>query len=320
MFYTSIDIKKSSHKIDYNSTILSIGSCFSENIGVKLQKTHFNIDINPFGVLFNPVSIKQSIEFLMEKQFFKAHNLIKTGSMWGSFAHSTHFSDMNMNDCLLKINSRIQHASEMLRHANTLILTFGIAWIYTYIPDNTIVANCHKFPSSSFNRRRISSNEIVTQYNNLIDKLLQLNPNLQIIFTVSPVRHIKDGATENNISKGILLQAVQELVQMHSNSQYFPSYEIMLDELRDYRFYAPDMLHPSDTAIEYIFNKFRDVYFNKETNAIYEEINQYNSQVNHRPLHPESNEFQLFKQKLNERGEILKRKYPFMIDKPNQKS
>jgi GSCFA family len=312
MFYTKIDIQKSDYKIDYNSAIISLGSCFSENIGSKLQQAYFDIQINPFGVLFNPISIKQTLENLIDQKIFTQNDLIKTGSLWGSLSHSTLYSDTEPKVCLQKINKSAQNAASKLLHAQTLLITLGTAWVYTTLDSNRVVANCHKIPAKHFSRRRLTVNEIVDQYTDLIQKLKILNPHLHLIFTVSPVRHIKDGATENNISKGILLQATQELVQTHTNLHYFPSYEIMLDELRDYRFYAADMLHPSDTAINYIFDRFSDTFFKTETINAYNEIRQFNSLLNHRPLHQNSSEYNLFLSRIDAKKLDLIQKYPFI--------
>lgn len=312
MFYTKIDLPTSDHKLRYESSILSIGSCFSENIGLKLQNAYFDIDINPFGVQFNPISIKQCICALVDKKQFTATDLTQTGSLWGSLAHSTLFSDVDVDNTLVKINTRAESASKKIREAQTLIITFGTAWIYTHNATNSVVANCHKIASNEFTRSRLTVPEIVEQYTNLLNNLKTINPTLHIIFTVSPVRHIKDGATENNISKGILLQAIQEIVRTDPKTHYFPSYELMVDELRDYRYYADDMLHPSEIAINHLFTKFSEVFFGSETANAYNAICQYNSTKNHRPIHPNTTEHQLLTYNLQLKKKELLEKYPFL--------
>lgn len=312
MFYTKINISNSDHKLNYDAPMLSVGSCFSENIGLKLQNAYFDIDINPFGVLFNPISIRQSISDLLENKHFTASDLMQTGSLWGSFGHSTLFSDVDAAVCLAKINERAAAAAKKLTEAKTLIITFGTAWVYRHIATDKVVANCHKVDAKEFIRFRLAASEIAEQYIILINQLKAVNPALQIIFTVSPVRHIKDGATENNISKGILLQAIQAITKLTPNTHYFPAYELMVDELRDYRYYANDMLHPSETAINYIFDRFCEAFFSSQTMMAYKEICQYNSTKSHRPLHPESSEYNLFIQNLELKKCSLIDKYSFL--------
>lgn len=312
MFYTKIDLQKSDYKISYESTILSMGSCFSENIGLKLKNAYFDIDINPYGVLFNPISIKQSICDLLELKQYDADDLIKTGSLWGSLGHSTLFSDENTADCLTKINTRANHAAKKIREASSLIITFGTAWTYRHNATDKVVANCHKLAAHEFTRYRLTAHEIIEQYNNLLTQLKSINPTIHVIFTVSPVRHIKDGATENNISKGILLQAIQEIVKLNSNTHYFAAYELLVDELRDYRYYASDMLHPSETAINHIFTKFTEVFFGQYTHNTYNDICQYNSTKNHRPLHPNTSDYKLFLKNIELKKNNLLDKYPFL--------
>lgn len=315
MFSTKIDIQSSAAKIEYSSKILTLGSCFSENIGTKLKDGCFDVDINPFGVLFNPFSISESIKLLLQKKTFTSNDLFYHNSLWGSFTHSTHFSDSNAEKCLHNINSRFEKASDSLNSTDYLIITFGTAWVYKLAESEKIVANCHKLPSTKFIRERLGANEISETYSELITNLHAINPKLNIIFTVSPVRHWKDGPTENNISKGILLQAVQEIVSAHSQTYYFPAYEILLDELRDYRFYAPDMLHPSEVAVDYIFDAFTKVYFNAETLNCFKQVKQVQTGLAHRPQHTESAEFKTFKANLESKKTNLLTTYPVLKDR-----
>jgi len=312
MFTTKVEIEPSAHKIDYLSRILMLGSCFSENIGSKLQNACFEVDVNPFGVLFNPASIAEGIQLLLDKKVFTTDDLFQHHSLWGSFMHSTLFSNSNAELCISKINARLSEASEKLQKTNYLMLTFGTSWIYKLAESGKVVANCHKVPSEKFLRERLSTEHIVEMYNDIILKLKNINPALKIVFTVSPVRHWKDGPTENTISKGILLQAVQEIVKKHKDTHYFPAYEIVIDELRDYRYYAADMLHPSEVAVDYIFNTFSLAFFNKNTLQCMHEVNQYQNGLLHRPIHTDTIEYEKFtKHLLSKKQEILN-KYPFL--------
>jgi hypothetical protein len=312
MFRTVVEITPEKNKISYEDQLLTIGSCFSENIGGRLKSAFFSVDINPFGVLFNPVSIKNSLEKLIDKKNFSEEDIFKHGSLWSSFSHSTLFSSVDQRDCLQKINERIEVSSTTIGHARFLLITFGTAWVFESNETREVVSNCHKLPSNNFTRRRLRMEEIVETYDTLLSKLHQLNPLLQIIFTVSPIRHWKDGAHENNISKSILLMAIDTIKEQFDFVSYFPAYEIQLDELRDYRFYESDMFHPSDTAIEYIWKRFSETYFSEETQAIKTELEQLTAQLKHRSINPDSQENKAFIQSLEKKKELLKQKYPFL--------
>jgi hypothetical protein len=312
MFRTIIEIEPSKQKISYENQLITIGSCFSENIGQRLKNAYFKVDSNPFGVLFNPVSIKNSLDLLIEKKLFTEKDIFKNGSLWSSFSHSTLFSSVDQAECLININNRIEAAINHLEQADFMFITFGTAWVYLLKETGELVSNCHKLPSNTFIRKRLSIEEIVEAYIVLLEKLHQLNPNLRIIFTVSPIRHWKDGAHENNISKSILLLAIEELKERYDFIDYFPAYEIHLDELRDYRFYATDMFHPSDTAIDYIWKRFSETYFTDETLLIKTELEHLNTQLNHRSINPESQEHIAFRQSLEKKKKVLTQKYPFL--------
>lgn len=312
MFTTKVDIQPSVHKIGYTSKIMTFGSCFSENIGSKLQNACFDTDVNPYGVLFNPASIAESIQLLLDKKVFTTDDLFKHNSLWGSFMHSTQFSDSNSEGCLTKINTRLTAASDNIQKTDYLLLTFGTAWIYKLSESGKVVANCHKVPSEKFLRERLSTEVIVEMYNSIILELKKTNPELKIVFTVSPVRHWKDGPTENTISKGILLQAIQEITKAHKNTYYFPAYEIVMDELRDYRYYATDMLHPSEVAVDYIFNAFSNAFFDKNTIQCMNEINQYKNGLSHRPIHTDTIEYEKFTKHLLSKKQELLNKYPIL--------
>ncbi len=272
MFQTKVEIPVSKEKISYEDKIMTLGSCFAQNIGLKLQEVWFNTNINPFGVLYNPVSIQKSIELLLENKIFTEKDLIENRGLWQSFLHSSLFSDVTAQKCLAKINERYQRASHFLIHADFLLITYGTAWVFEEKKTGNVVSNCHKLPAKHFVRRRLTVEQIVNDYSELIAKLQQLFPKMKLIFSVSPIRHWKDGAHENNLSKSILLLAIDELQLIFPQVQYFPAYEIQMDELRDYRFYAADMLHPSDVAVDYIWKCFSDTYFDEVTQKIKKEL------------------------------------------------
>ncbi|GHV43843.1 hypothetical protein FACS1894180_4140 [Bacteroidia bacterium] len=293
-FTTTVDTMPASVKIDYRSRVLSFGSCFSENIGARLQRAMFQIDINPFGVLFNPASIAQNIDSLMENKALTANNLLKNGSLYFNFSFNTSFSATSAEKCLEQINARFVSAVANLKNADFLLITFGTAWIFELRCTGELVANCHKLPAENFLRRRLSIDEIVFIFEKLFLKLKTVNQNLRIILTVSPVRHAKDGLHENNLSKSILLLAAEKLQQMFANVAYFPAYEIVMDELRDYRFYAPDLLHPSEMAIDYVWEKFAETFFSEKTKKTVHLAEKFAAACKHIPLHPETEEYSNF--------------------------
>lgn len=319
MYTTKIDIPASSFKIGYENNILTFGSCFSENIGMKLSESYFSVETNPFGVLYNPLSIYNSINYLIDNKHFTSEDLFFDGSLWHSFSHSSLFSDITPDGCLNKINSRLECAVSFLRKTNVLLITLGTAWVYEYIADGRVVSNCHKLPAKNFLRYRLTTDDIVERYTELIWKLKSILPELQIIFTVSPIRHWKDGAHENNISKGILLQAVDSLQKQFDHVAYFPAYEIQLDELRDYRYYADDMLHPSDMAVNYIWKRFSETYFADDTLQLKKELEQLKSDLSHRPFQPHSDSHNAFLKKVEEKKQTMIQRFPFLEDRLNGK-
>jgi len=312
MFQTPIEIPKSPFSISYEDRILTLGSCFAGNVGRKLQDVYFDTDVNPFGVLYNPVSIQNSIELLLQQKTFTKEDVFEHNLLWQSFSHSSLFTDISAEGCLDKINFRMNQAIELFKKADILLITFGTAWVFEEKKSGKVVSNCHKLPAANFTRRRLEVAEIVDAFNCLICNLLNRNSELQIILSVSPIRHWKDGAAENSVSKGTLLLAVNELQEQFANVHYFPAYEIQMDELRDYRFYAPDMLHPSDVAVDYIWEKFCQTYFDQQTLKIKKNLEQLSADLAHRPLHPESEEFQKFRIGIEKKKTELIKKYPFL--------
>jgi hypothetical protein len=315
MFRTQVEIPLSNLKITYLDRVLTLGSCFAENIGKKLNDVCFLTDINPFGVLYNPVSISNSIELLIHYKPLVEKDLFQNNGLWQSFSHSSLFSATTSEKCLENINGRFQKAADFLAKTNFLLITFGTAWIYEEQKSGRVVSNCHKLPATAFFRRRLTVEEIVAGYSKLINELTNKLPHLKLIFSVSPIRHWKDGAHENNISKSILLLAVDEIQKQFEQVHYFPAYEIQMDELRDYRFYAADMQHPSGVAIDYIWEKFCETYFDAQTSKIKKELEQLSADLTHRPLFPDSEEYQKFQANITKKKEELKASYLFLNDR-----
>jgi len=315
MFQTKIEIPVSKIKISLEDSIMTLGSCFAEHIGKKLKDVFFETDTNPFGVLYNPVSISNSLELLLQNRIFTEEDLFESGYLWQSFSHSSLFSDISADECLNKINSRMIFARQFLKNSHILLITFGTAWIFEEHKSGRVVSNCHKLPTNDFIRRRLSVEEIIHDYSLLISKLQILYPNLNFIFSVSPIRHWKDGAHENNISKSILLLAIDELQKQFDNVHYFPAYEILMDELRDYRFYASDMLHPSEVTIDYIWSKFSETYFTQQTRQILKRLEQLKRDLEHRPFQPQSPEFIKFLENNERRKADILKEFPFLSNR-----
>ena len=315
-FRKKIDIPKSDLKIDHKSNIVLFGSCFSENIGEKLLNNKFRVDVNPFGVLYNPSSICQAIDLLMSEKDFSEEDIIEHQGVYHTFFHHSEFSDTDRNSFLQKINQRREESSDNLNKADTMLITFGTAYVFNHKETGRVVANCHKFPASEFDRYRLTTDSIVGMWSDLIERLREINPSLQILFTVSPIRHWKDGAHNNQLSKAILLLAIDELINKYSGLHYFPSYEIVLDELRDYRFYAEDMLHPNPTAIEYIWEIFSDTYFDEKTKQINKEWQTIRKAIGHRPFNPDTEDHKHFlRQTLLKINELQKKYSYFDVEK-----
>ena len=315
MFSTQIDIPHSTVEITYNDRILTLGSCFAENIGTKLQEACFLTFINPFGVMYNPMSVAQGIRYLLSEKEFTATDLFQSGSLWNSLAHSSTFSAVTADEALQKINSRLQAARYFLHETNVMMITLGTAWVFELVDTRKIVSNCHKLPASRFTRRRLSVDEIINEFTEVFGLLRNSYPGLKFIFTVSPIRHWKDGAHENTVSKSTLHLAVDALEKQFDFVHYFPAYEIMMDELRDYRFYASDMLHPSDVAVDYIWQRFGDTYFSSETLNLKKELERLRADLNHRPLHPETEEYRLFQLSVEKKKNGLIQDYPFLKER-----
>jgi len=295
-FFTEINIPEFPWKMDYSKSMMLLGSCFTENIGQKLFDLKFNVDMNPFGILYNPESIANSLKILLEKRIFTEKDLFNDQGLWISFYHHSRFSGIDRGETLRKINDRISSSHEFLKTADFIILTFGTAWVYELKSTGQIVSNCHKVPASEFKRFRLGVQEITETYHELLEMLWKFNPEVKIIFTVSPIRHWKDGAVENQHSKATLLLAIDQLIRGFGDQvcSYFPSYEIMMDELRDYRFYAEDMLHLSAVATDYIFDRFSNVMISKESKEIAKKILKLKKSMGHRPLNPKTNEYRDF--------------------------
>ncbi len=307
--YTSVDIAPSPKKIAYNDKILLLGSCFADNIGMKFGEYYFQTTVNPYGTLYNPASIAKAISGIGNG--VSDIGIVEHNGLWHSLSHHGSFSRADKEDLVRACEQSRVQLREALQRASTMIITFGTAWVYEY--EDKVVANCHKLPANRFVRRRMTVDEIVEIW----QPILTAMPDKHWIFTVSPIRHVKDGLHENQISKAILLQAVDRLTAKQLDSpigglSYFPSYEIMLDELRDYRFYAEDMVHPSAVAVDYIWQRFVDTYMTADTQNEMRTLHQLWRDRHHRFLHPDLPEAQQFAAHIKTRLQQLQPRYPWL--------
>ena len=309
---TKIPLKrKTQNLIDYQSNILLLGSCFSENIGDKLSYFKFQSIQNPFGILFHPKAIENLITNTSNKKVYSSDDLIYQNEIWHSFDAHSSLSSASENELLNKLNVAISLTNKKIKEASHIVITLGTSWVYRYIETDTIVANCHKIPQKKFLKELLSVSEISESLARSISLIKSINSDAAVIFTISPVRHLKDGFIENTQSKSHLIAAIHTLVNKQDVS-YFPSYEIMMDELRDYRFYAEDMIHPNKTAINYIWRKFIDTWFSEETKSIMKEIDEIQKGLLHRPFHEDSKLHQQFLLKLEQKKSSLQERLPFI--------
>ena len=308
MFKLSFDLPPSSHKMDINDPFLLIGSCFSDDIGQKLIQSKFNALSNPFGTIYNPYSI-----FNILKDTMDDGDLVENQGIYYHWGAHGAVSDLSKEDLSNKIETLREETQSFLKITKWLIVTLGTSIVYER-EGGKVVANCHKFPGTQFKKRFLNQSEIIRQYQLLHDHLAKVNPDIQIIFTVSPVRHIKDGLINNNRSKSILIDAVHSIEKSYSNVHYFPSYEILIDELRDYRFYEKDMIHPSDQAVDYIWESFISTYLNQSTLKTLNEWSNLRSALDHKAFHPTSEKHQLFLKSTLQKLETLNEKLDMNVE------
>lgn len=312
-FRTPIPIFESPFPIDYNAKIMSIGSCFAVNMAAKLDYYKFQNSCNPFGIIFNSVSIEKLIERSVNKDFFTEKDVFFHNDLWHCFEVHSELSNPNKEAFLNLLNELINSTNQQITTSTHFQITYGTAWVYRHIESNQIVANCHKIPQKQFVKELLAIDCIERSIIKTIDLIRAVNPEAKFIFTVSPVRHIKDGFVENTLSKAHLISAIHSTHNSQLiNCNYFPGYEIMIDELRDYRFYAEDMLHPNQLGIDYIWQRFKESSISKTALTVMEEVETIQKGLSHRPFNPQSESHQKFVAKLQTRITELNSKYPFI--------
>lgn len=307
---TEVYVKTFPHKLNHTGKILMLGSCFAGNIGEQMANAKFNVCINPFGVIYNPASVASCMDIMLKNQPVTENDLQQHNDLYYNFHFHSSFSCLDKHHAIYKMNKSKDTGLEFLKKAEYIIITFGSAIAYKHTEKNIIAANCHKLPNYKFEKITLTVEEIINITNMAIRNVRAVNNMVNFIFTVSPVRHLSDGAHENQLSKSRLLLAVHEICNTNKNCTYFPAYEIMMDELRDYRFYADDMLHPSALAVDFIWQKFANAAIDCKSLAIIEEIKKLHSAKMHRAFNPNNTEHKNFLKTYYEKTRQLQQKYP----------
>ena len=307
-FRTNIQLQKEENQIDYASKLLLIGSCFSENISKKLAYYKFDVSSNPFGILFNPKAIENLILNSLNEKIYAEKDVFLLNERWHCFDAHSDLSAMDKNELLENLNNAIKSTNKRIHESTHIILTLGTSWIYKFIKTASIVGNCHKVPQKKFAKELLSVDEIVATLKNICLQISEVNPKATVIFTVSPVRHIKDGFVENSLSKAHLISAIHEALKA-VNGNYFPSFEMMMDDLRDYRFYNRDMIHPNETAVDYIWEQFKHVWIQENTFSVMKDVETIQKGLAHKLFNPDSEEHKKFTQTLLSKIRKLKQDF-----------
>lgn len=312
-FRTVLPSAQASFSIGYADRLMLVGSCFTENMGKRLREYKFQALTNPFGIVYNPVSMARSLDYLLLKQCpFGEHDLFENAGLWHSWEHHGHFSRPAPMEALAIISNVYESFSVHLKIANRLLLTFGTSDVFTLRSTGQVVANNHKMPGSLFEQRRLSVSETAETVQPVLEKIKKQNPDLEVVLTVSPVRHLRSGLVENQRSKAVLLLACEEICRALPFAHYFPAYELLMDDLRDYRFYDTDMVHPSTVAEEYVWEFFKKTFFTEETNQLLVRVEKIRAAAQHRPFHPNTPQHQAFVQTQLEAISQMEKEYPGM--------
>jgi hypothetical protein len=308
---TEVELPAYPFQLDHGTAMLMMGSCFAEEIGRFLERYLFPVCINPFGVTYNPLSLLHGLKALTGKEAYAEADLDQHNGLWFSFDHYTKFSHPDREKALEGINLKFLEAKDFLARTSVLMITWGTAWVYRHGSTQRVVNNCHKIPAKEFTRMRLSSRQVIEAYEPMLDSLISQSPDIRILFTVSPVRHWKDGAHGNQLSKAVLLLAVESLRQSFpDHCYYFPSYEIVMDELRDYRYYANDMVHTNELATRYIWEKFSQVLIHQQSLDIIHDLEPLLRMRAHRPIRPEGPLHAQVVLRMKELRTKLNQKYP----------
>lgn len=309
---TQLPLEIQSPAIDYRSKLVLLGSCFAEHIAEKFSYYKFQNNVNPLGVLFHPVAILDLLSRAHQDRFYSENDVFFSNGCWQTFHAHSRLNSTSQSEILDHLNTALKSTQDQLQSASHVILTFGTAWVYEHKQSKKTVANCHKQPQREFDKSILSVDQLQDTFKSIISILTSFNPEVTVVFSISPVRHLKDGFVENNRSKAHLISALHAVINTSKNTHYFPSYELLMDELRDYRFYKQDMVHPNQIAIDYVWEKFQSIWINPEVNSTMQEVNQLQKGLTHKPFNPISSEHADFLSSLSKKVQDLESQFPFM--------
>jgi hypothetical protein len=309
-FRTIVEIPDCGLRISHKDSCVFIGSCFAENIGNKVKSLKIPTSVNPTGIHYNPASLANSIKLAMDSVTITSSDVFLANGLFNNFHFHSEFSSIDKDFAIEKMNEALSTLRNNLADAKFLFITLGTSFVYRLAATKEIVSNCHKLPENNFIRDFLNVHETVMIWRMTINELKKLNPELKIVFTVSPVRHFRDGASRNQQSKAALILAVKEIVETTENTYYFPAYEIVNDELRDYRFYASDMIHPSEMATEYIMERFAETFFTDKTKEINKKILKVANAANHRVFNPKTEQHRKFCETMQKQIAEIKNEFP----------
>ena len=309
-FRLTFPVKSIEPKISYGQKVMVMGSCFAEEMGNRMIQDKMDVLLNPHGILYTPAALVHAMNTYLEGKIYGSSDLVERNGLWHSWDHHGRFSDVNPATVLSRINEQQNLAINYIKEADWLILTLGSSFIYSLKENYKPVANCHKFPAAQFDKRLLTLEEVITSLDNMMHRLFFQNAKVQILFTVSPVRYVKDGVVENNLSKAILIQAVHHLVNKFNRLHYFPSYELVIDDLRDYRFFKEDLVHPNDLALQYVWESFLEHTWDASSRELQQQLEAVRTAMQHKPLQPGSEDFKKFLSSYLSKVKVLKEKYP----------
>ena len=293
-FRTNVSIAPSPYPVALKTAIITAGSCFADAIGQRLDQNKFKVLVNPYGVIYNPFSIHKTFRYAIHNEPAADHLFIENNDVFLNYDFHSEFSSLKKSELVQRLNNTIGSIHYFLKDASWILITYGTAWVYNRVDTGEIVANCHKMPASLFRKNLMTEDAIVKSFETFYNDVKTYNQNIRIILTVSPVRHLKDTFEGNSVSKSVLRVACHTITQKFEDAEYFPAYEMMMDDLRDYRFYKSDMIHPTELAEDYIWEKFADRYFDPQTKQFIGEWSSIRSALNHKPFHPQSKQHQQF--------------------------
>ncbi len=316
-FRTTVKTGENRSWLHHSDSVVLLGSCFSDSVGAKMHGALFNATINPMGTLYNPMSIARAVQRLIDNEPVAGQTLFMQGGVWNSFDFHSRYSLPDKQATIDRMNQRIAMGHDALQGAQLLTITLGTATCYRLKATGEIVANCHKVPQHEFERQMATVNEMVQVLDRMLSQLHEFNPELRIIFTVSPIRHIADGLDTNSLSKARLRVAIQDVIDRHSDyCDYFPAYEIMMDDLRDYRFYASDMVHLSDVAVEYIWQAFQATYLDDRSALAVARCERVHKRLQHRPMSANRETVERFNNDTASVVRNLIKEYPYLANHP----